>query len=57
MPVLVWDKIGDKTFETGLDKGVLYLPDGSAVPWNGLTAVTEHLTESTETVYYDGQKN
>ena len=56
MPVLVWDKIGEKTFETGLDKGVLYLPDGSAVVWNGLTAVTEHLSSSTENVYYDGQK-
>jgi hypothetical protein len=56
MPVLVWDKVGDKRFEDGLDKGVLYLPNGSAVPWNGLTAVTEHLSSSTETVYYDGQK-
>jgi hypothetical protein len=56
MPVLVWDKIGDKTFEAGVDKGVLYLPDGSAVVWNGLTAVTEHLSSTTETVYYDGQK-
>lgn len=56
MPVLIWDKIGDKKFETGLDRGVLYLPDGSAVPWNGLSSVVEHIDASIEMVYYDGMK-
>jgi len=46
MAKLVWGQLEDKTFETGIDKGVLYLPDNtgkyaSGVAWNGLTAVTE----------------
>lgn len=43
---LAWDEIGTKTYETGVDHGVLYLPDvGGAytdgVAWNGLVSVTE----------------
>lgn len=43
---LVWDKIGDRTYETGVDHGVLYLPDNTGayvdgVAWNGLTSVSE----------------
>lgn len=56
MTELVWDNVGDRTFETGLDKGVLYLPDGSAVPWNGLTSITEKTDKESSPVYYDGQK-
>lgn len=46
MAKLEWDKAGDRQYETGSDRGVLYLPDGSGVystgvPWNGLTTVTE----------------
>ena len=44
---LVWDQTGSKTYETGIEKGVLYPIDGTTgtyptgVAWNGLTAVTE----------------
>lgn len=43
---LVWDKTGEKLYETGVDHGVLYpiQADGAyskGVVWNGLTAVTE----------------
>jgi hypothetical protein len=43
---LVWDSVGDRTYEAGVDKGVLYLPDDAGVygrgyAWNGLTTVTE----------------
>lgn len=46
MVALTWDGIGQKKFETGIDHGVLYIPNGSGVyntgyAWNGLTAVTE----------------
>lgn len=42
---LVWDKTGEKFFETGTDRGVVYPIDSSgAYPlgaaWNGLTGVT-----------------
>lgn len=46
MSALVWDQTGEKLYETGTKKGVLYpmsetgtYPKG--VAWNGLTAVTE----------------
>src|SRR6187399_753317 len=46
MAALTWDDVGDKLYETGVDHGVLYLPDSSGVyntgfAWNGLTTVTE----------------
>jgi hypothetical protein len=46
MAPLTWDDVGDKLYETGVDHGVLYLPDdagvyNSGVAWNGLTTVTE----------------
>lgn len=56
MPGLVWDQVGDRVYESGLDKGVLYLPDGSAVAWNGLTSVIEHFDRSTNPIYFDGMK-
>ncbi len=41
MPAIVWDNIGDRFYESGLDRGVLYLSDGSGVPWNGLISIIE----------------
>lgn len=56
MPVLVWDEPGLRVYENGLDRGVLYLPDGTAVPWNGLTSVVEKFDKATSSVYFDGMK-
>lgn len=55
-PILVWDQIGERAYESGLDRGVLYLPDGSAVPWNGLTSIIEKFDRESSPVYYDGAK-
>lgn len=46
MAKLVWDKSGERFYETGTTNGVLYVQDaagkyGKGVVWNGLTAVTE----------------
>lgn len=58
MPVgiLAWDGAGDRVYETGVDHGVLYIPNGSGVyndgvAWNGLTSVEEAPTggEATKT--------
>lgn len=43
---LSWDQVGERFYETGVDKGVLYLADNSGIygmgfAWNGLTTVTE----------------
>lgn len=56
MSALVWDLVGDRSYESGLDKGVLYLPDGTAVPWNGLTSIIEKFDRSSSSIYYDGKK-
>lgn len=45
MSKLVWDKTGERLYETGVRNGVLYVQEGGIYPkgvaWNGLTAVTE----------------
>ncbi len=45
MSKLIWDKIGERFYETGVEKGVLYpyknSKYGTGVAWNGLTAVNE----------------
>lgn len=42
---LTWDQTGERFYETGVDRGVLYpVSEGAytkGVAWNGLTAVTE----------------
>ena len=42
---LAWDQSGEKKFETGVDRGVLYPINNGAYPkgsvWNGLTSVSE----------------
>ena len=47
MAALTWDNTGERFYETGVDRGVLYTYDsttklyGTGVAWNGLTAITE----------------
>ena len=46
MTKLLWDQVGERTYETGVDHGVLYLPDNTGAydegyAWNGLVTVTE----------------
>lgn len=53
---LAWDKVGEKTFQTGIDRGVLYLNDGRAVAWNGLISVEEVTTAEIKPYYLDGVK-
>lgn len=55
MTAIVWDNPGERIYENGLDRGVLYLSTGKAVPWNGLTSVSESATPSLTPVYFDGQ--
>jgi hypothetical protein len=57
MPALIWDAIGDRYYETGVDHGVLYIPDVSGeyatgVAWNGLTTVTETPSGAEPTAQY-----
>lgn len=57
MTRLAWGSHGERFFETGIDRGVLYLPGQDGVPWNGLKAVNEAPTGGEPTPYYiDGFK-
>lgn len=56
MTQLVWDQVGDRAYEFGLDKGVLFLQDGRAIPWNGLTSIVENSGSQTSPIYFDGMK-
>jgi hypothetical protein len=57
MAALVWDLVGDRYYETGVDHGVLYIPDESGVyatgvSWNGLTSVSETPTGAEANAQY-----
>lgn len=57
MSRIEWDQVGERTYETGVDHGVLYpiASDGKyplGVAWNGLTAVTESPTGAEATAQY-----
>lgn len=54
--VIQWELPGSRRYETGIDRGVLYLSDGRVVPWNGLTSIDETVNRESTSVYYDGMK-
>lgn len=57
MSRLDWNTVGERFYEAGIDRGVLYVPGQDGVPWNGLTAVSEKPTGGdVSAYYYDGQK-
>lgn len=68
MAILTWDAVGERLYETGVDKGVLYVYDSTktgvgqhpyspGVAWNGLTGVTESPEGAeTEDLYADNVK-
>lgn len=59
---LNWDASGERLFETGVRRGVLYVQDSNGaypkgVVWNGLTSVTEKPTGAeANPIYADDQK-
>lgn len=57
MGILQWDQAGERFYEAGVDRGVLYLSDGRGVAWNGLINVNEKTIGSGESpLYFDGVK-
>lgn len=56
MTTLVWDQVGEREFETGVDHGVLYIPTAgvysNGVAWNGLIGVTESPSGAEATPLY-----
>lgn len=56
MSRLQWDRVGERFFETGIDRGVLFTVEGVAVPWNGLTNVSEETSREVKSYWLDGVK-
>ena len=57
MSKLVWDALGERYYETGVSKGVLYVVDdagayGDGVSWSGLTNVTQTPSGAEATANY-----
>lgn len=55
---IAWDQDGERLYETGVDRGVLYPKTGengayaAGVAWNGLTAVNESPSGGEPTAFY-----
>lgn len=57
-PVLRWSNVGERFFEVGVDRGVLYLDGMAGVAWNGLISVSESPSGGEAQSYYlDGVKH
>jgi hypothetical protein len=61
MVELTWDAEEDRIYETGVDHGVLYIPNAGeyddGVAWNGLTSITESPSGAEASpVYADNMK-
>lgn len=59
MAVMTWDNVGERFFETGIDRGVLYIPNGDnspGVPWSGLIGFDESVDETSTAYFLEGVK-
>lgn len=57
MTAIIWDARGERFFELGVNRGVLYVGIAPGVPWSGLLSVNETPTGAEERPYYiDGIK-
>lgn len=57
---LTWDEDGERLYETGVEKGVLYVKNqstyGNGVAWNGLSKVSENPSGAEPTALYANNK-
>lgn len=60
MSKLIWDQSGERFYETGVDRGVVYPQVGAAYPkgaaWNGLISVTKSPSGAEATPLYANNK-
>jgi hypothetical protein len=57
MTRVIWDQAGTRRYHTGVDRGMLYVGEAVAVPWNGLVSVSEKRSGGdAQPVYLDGRK-
>jgi hypothetical protein len=57
MTRVTWDASGQRLYQTGVDRGMIYLADGTVSTWNGLVSVTENPSGGDPVpTFLDGQK-
>lgn len=57
MTALVWHQPGEKTYESGLDRGVFFHEGAQGHAWNGLVSVDQDVSGGEVNQYYfDGRK-
>jgi hypothetical protein len=54
---ITWGAAGERVYEAGVDRGVLYVGSEPGVPWTGLTSVSENVIGGeSRSFYIDGYK-
>lgn len=57
MARITWDDAGKRLYESGVERGVLFVDGAPGVPWNGLISINETPNGGEARPYYlDGQK-
>lgn len=57
MSRLTWDSTGERFYETGVDRGVLYIDDDPGIAWMGLSSIVENPSGGIPQPFYlDGVK-
>lgn len=57
MTRIVWGESRQRTYEIGLDRGVLFPEEGPGVVWTGLTRIEEiNANRTVDEEYFDGKK-
>ena len=57
MAELIWGELSNRVYETGIDRGVLYVDDNPGVPWDGLISLDQEPTGGAIREFYlDGEK-
>lgn len=51
---VTWDAVTERQYSSGVAQGMLYLDDGSGVPWNGLVSISRDADPDPESFYFDG---
>ena len=55
MSKITWNESGSRYFETGVERGVLFVGDNPGVAWNGLISITGSSEGAdNQSLYYDG---
>jgi len=57
MAKLIWDLVNARTYEGGIDRGVLYRSGVPGVSWNGIVSIEESTPDKKiNPIYFDGVK-